>query len=557
MRWRFRLGLSAALLLVTWSAFAYGPGSVLLMGGGDDTRSWADPAWEWFVAAADSGIIINIDADPIADGYADTFIDFGADPASHGLRITAAMANDPAVFDELITASGIFMEGGDQWEYVEAWNGTLVEEALLQIFNDGGVLGGTSAGMAVLSEVVFSAENGTVYPDEASFDCNHPAIALRDDVFPGVLPGTLADSHFMERGRLGRLLPFLAIRMDQHQEALTGIGVDSYSAFAIDPDGVGTVFGASVTIVQPTPETSAIAVSGVPAYRRALFHQLLYGARYDLATGTLVDPGSWLEPVTPAENPGSGYSEAVFELGDPTISSAGDWRVNGLTGDDLNWWYGDLSLSAADGTIPHTIVLPDLYDDLDYLPNRLVGGTLAIAEHPGITAVYTEHDGSVNEVLFATDEDGYIISGGFLLLITSGAATHTGFSDTYSAEDLPGVVNAAVHLLPAGHQYNLIEWTGVEEDTPRGRLPEDFELAPVYPNPFNGQASAVVHLEGPATLRVGVFDVLGRRVEGYTLHAEAGRHRLALSAEDLASGRYTLSLHDGRHRAIQPFTVIR
>ena len=171
MKCRHGLILSIFFGMLTFSGLCRAQGSLLLMGGGDDRKAWASDPFRWFVQKADSGKIINIDVDEVAGSYAGTFINFGADSSSSSLRIgTRIQADDSSTFHTLISASGIFIEGGDQYDYVRTWKGTLVEEALYLIFQRGGVIGGTSAGLAVLGEVVFDAKYGGVDPAQAAYD---------------------------------------------------------------------------------------------------------------------------------------------------------------------------------------------------------------------------------------------------------------------------------------------------------------------------------------------------------------------------------------------------
>jgi hypothetical protein len=71
--------------------------------------------------------------------------------------------------------------------------------------------------------------------------------------------------------------------------------------------------------------------------------------------------------------------------------------------------------------------------------------------------------------------------------------------------------------------------------------PRSFELAAVYPNPFNPTLTAVVSMPAAAELNVQVFNLLGQRVatlvEG---QRPAGHHRIVFDGSALASGVYFL-----------------
>ncbi len=153
-------------------------GSVMLVGGNAESYGgWSDDPYGWFVQQADSGKIVNIDVSEASDWYPAYFINLGADSSSHELQIPNIFsANSQNVYHDLVTANGIFIEGGDQWDYVQTWKGTLVDSAIHVVFNNGGVIGGTSAGLAILGEIVFDAENGSLTSDQAIANPYHPRI---------------------------------------------------------------------------------------------------------------------------------------------------------------------------------------------------------------------------------------------------------------------------------------------------------------------------------------------------------------------------------------------
>ena len=70
-----------------------------------------------------------------------------------------------------------------------------------------------------------------------------------EDNFLKLAPNVLFDTHFIERGRHGRLIAML---YNQHFSAgrdLIGIGVDDRTAFCISPDGIGEVMGSGAVAI--------------------------------------------------------------------------------------------------------------------------------------------------------------------------------------------------------------------------------------------------------------------------------------------------------------------
>src|SRR5262245_7804825 len=66
-------------------------------------------------------------------------------------------AYDPFVIETIRNAEALFIAGGDQSRYVRFWKGTPVEDAINYVAAKPAPVGGTSAGMAILGEFVYSA----------------------------------------------------------------------------------------------------------------------------------------------------------------------------------------------------------------------------------------------------------------------------------------------------------------------------------------------------------------------------------------------------------------
>lgn len=220
------------------------PGSIMIAGGGTENyNDWSDTPYGWVVEHAGNGriAVITYDEDP-SSWMPEYFEWLGAEEAVNFSVSSRSEADEEALYEDLITFDGVFFKGGDQSRYYEYYKDTRLQDAMEEIYNGGGVLSGTSAGLAILSGVIFSAENGTVYSHEALGNPNNQYMTLQNDFLP-VFPGFIFDSHFAERGRFGRLVGFLGNRKINHNEDITGIGVDDKTAFCIGKDGVGRAFG--------------------------------------------------------------------------------------------------------------------------------------------------------------------------------------------------------------------------------------------------------------------------------------------------------------------------
>jgi len=88
----------------------------------------------------------------------------------------------------------------------------------------------------------------------------------------------------------------------------------------------------------------------------------------------------------------------------------------------------------------------------------------------------------------------------------------------------------------------------VEEKTPSVRIPKDFALAQNYPNPFNPITIIQYDLPSASSVRLEIFDVLGRRVATLVNTTQsAGTHIYTLRADALllASGVYFITCKQG------------
>jgi cyanophycinase len=266
-------------------------GSVLLVGGGSENAlDWSDQPYRWLVDHAPNKKILILHYSTGSSWLETYFKSFGAVSATSYIIASTAAANDSAAYKTILTCDGLFLRGGDQAQYVGLWKGTLTQQAIKEVFGRGGVVGGTSAGEMVLSNVSYIAgnsDNGSLLRSPAS------SITLVDDFLP-LVPDILAESHTNERGRLGRLPVFLARYKSSTGREITGVAVDANTAFAVGPDKVGEVMGGSaVALLRWTADTKCLVESGKPfSMQNMAFDQLLPGYKINLATGEMQLPAT-------------------------------------------------------------------------------------------------------------------------------------------------------------------------------------------------------------------------------------------------------------------------
>jgi cyanophycinase len=522
-------------------------GSLLLVGGGrEDYNSWSDTPYGWFVMRADSGKIINIDADETSDWYPDYFISLGAATDSKMLQIAnRTAANDSSIYEELISAKGIFIEGGDQYDYISNWKGTLVEDAIHGVFAKGGAIGGTSAGLAVLGEIVFSARYGSAYPEITAYDPYDRDIQFENE-FLSILPDVLTDSHFYSRGRIGRLVPMLARRIqDNGEDTITGIGISDKTALCIEHDLKATAYGmATVTILYRKENSFIHCVADEPlTFTNIGFDQLIEGSIYDLSTHHLIDPGPDLQEFN--YEPGAAtYIDTVLNGSDVATSEVGEVEITRLYGDELNAWYGRLAQEPGGGIIPNSIIIPTIWELADgsnsrrYFENRWIGGMYGLATNPSFSLLYLDNEG--NATVY---NNGDIESNSLLYILDLKQATHLGFTSTRNT-DYPGIIGAELHFLGANQSYNLINQNPVVKiDSPENKTPKKSQLKKLYPNPFNPQLKIQYQVATYGQVQIEIYDTIGSKI--LTLISDKhspGFYELNWDARYLSSGIYFVRL---------------
>lgn len=264
-------------------------GSVLLVGGGSENyNDWSDQPYRWLVDHAPNKKILVMHYSTTSSWLPGYFVSLGATSATNLVVSSSAAANDSDTYRSVLSADGIFLRGGDQWQYVSRWKGTLVEKAIKEVFLRGGIVGGSSAGEAVLSKVIFDSRLASVDPRTALRNPLSSGITFTDD-FLGLVPGILADTHFFERGRLGRLLAMVALYKQQTGLSIVGVGVDYNTALAVTSDGVGEVMGSgTVTILRLAGNSTFTLQTNAPLrMSNVRMDQLTAGFRISLTNGAI------------------------------------------------------------------------------------------------------------------------------------------------------------------------------------------------------------------------------------------------------------------------------
>lgn len=290
------------LLLLPSILGAQMPGKLLVVGGGSENyNSWSDAPYSWAVSQAPNKRVAIIGSETNPTSWLPTyFVARGASFAKNFSVATQAAANAQALYDSLVTYDMIFFRGGNQATYYSHYRNTLLQQAVEAVFNRGGVVGGTSAGLHILSKVVYTAINGTVYPEEALANPHNTYMTLNDNFFQ-FLPGVVFDSHVAERARFARTLGFVAKWKFDRNEDIFGIGVDDKTALCINQNLQATVYGTGAASIYRSGPGNTFSQGGTKLLAtNVLVSQLIHGCSFNIANLSM----SGLQTVVNPKNDG-------------------------------------------------------------------------------------------------------------------------------------------------------------------------------------------------------------------------------------------------------------
>ncbi len=201
-----------------------------------------------------------------------------ADAVYH--QLTREEAMDPGSVRLLDGVSAVWFCGGDQSRQTAALLGTPLHRRLLELYRDGCLIGGTSAGAAVMSELMITGDEKRADGGEGSWE-----VILADNVQLaegfGFVRNAIIDQHFVARRRHNRLISVVL-----EFPALVGVGIEEATAVVVRPDGKYEVLGEGQVIVYDARgATTSRSPDGRLGGRGLTMHVLLAGDVFDLAAG--------------------------------------------------------------------------------------------------------------------------------------------------------------------------------------------------------------------------------------------------------------------------------
>lgn len=181
-------------------------------------------------------------------------------------------ADNEKALEAIEKATGIFFTGGDQLKITALLGGTRMHHLLHRKFQKGSIIAGTSAGASMMSNSMFIGGSSDSNPRFGGMEMG-----------PGMdfLPSAVIDTHFSQRGRIGRLLTAVA-----HYPQDLGFGIDENTAMIVEGQECRVVGEGAVTVV----DAGSITFTNLPdiaegeslALYDVKIHVLPEGHRFDL-----------------------------------------------------------------------------------------------------------------------------------------------------------------------------------------------------------------------------------------------------------------------------------
>jgi cyanophycinase len=148
-------------------------------------------------------------------------------------------SNEEFVLEKIRNAEAIFFTGGDQSKYIDRIKNSELQTLLQKKINTGVAIAGTSAGLAIMGEYIFSAVRGGITSLRALKNPLSKIISIESNFLN--IPGTeniITDTHFSNRNREGRLLSFMyRTQRDYNLKSIVGLGIDEQTSLTIFSNG--------------------------------------------------------------------------------------------------------------------------------------------------------------------------------------------------------------------------------------------------------------------------------------------------------------------------------
>lgn len=239
-------------------------GSLFIIGGGDRPLSLMKELVETARLGNDDYIVVLTMSSGVPEESYETvrseLSGLCANPIT-GFHFTKEQANERQEWiDSVRNARLIYVTGGDQNRFMEVVRETALYRAMHDAYNRGGTISGTSAGAAIMSQVMIT---GSKVSGEGSDFRYVRANDVKTAEGMGFLTSAVIDQHFIRRSRYNRLMGVLA-----DNPAKLMIGIDESTALVVNGKNAKVV-GENQVVVLRKPKKLKVSKSGNVTFRNA------------------------------------------------------------------------------------------------------------------------------------------------------------------------------------------------------------------------------------------------------------------------------------------------
>ncbi|MEG4022681.1 MULTISPECIES: cyanophycinase [unclassified Microcoleus] len=255
-------------------------GKLLIIGGAEDKEGDCKILREFLRCAGGTKahIVVMTAATSLPGEVGDNYIRVFERLGAEDVRVVDTQrpedANNPDYLEAIEQATGIFFTGGDQARIISCLKDTKLDAAMHKRYSEGIIIGGTSAGAAMMPDMMIIEGDSETNP-------RVDVVAMGPGM--GFLPDVVIDQHFAQRGRLGRLVTALLL-----QPAVLGFGIDENTAILVHGDELEVIGESAVTVIDESEKLhdniegrlkdEGLAICG------AKLHILPHGYRFNLKT---------------------------------------------------------------------------------------------------------------------------------------------------------------------------------------------------------------------------------------------------------------------------------
>jgi cyanophycinase len=271
--------------LISSNGFTQNKGHLVIIGGVHTTET--SKKFVELAHGENARIIIipNAGSNPVKNSelHKKEFEELGA--KADYLLFTKETADADSNLEKMNWANAVYFLGGDQSDLTKDMLGTKLLQKVYDIYNNGGVVGGSSAGAAVMSEVMITG-NELRNKDSTSAFISIQKGNIETAKGFGFIKSAIIDQHFLKRKRHNRLITLMCEHPD-----LLGIAIDESTAIIVNPDETFEVLGNNQVLVYDPTESKNIRQDkrGNLGITDMKMHLLISGDKFDLKSKKVIE----------------------------------------------------------------------------------------------------------------------------------------------------------------------------------------------------------------------------------------------------------------------------